>query len=456
MGKCMESLFGYISVLPGAFSAYRYKAIKGQPLQRYFYSIKNKLSPFKANMYLAEDRILCFELLVKQGCNWILYYVKDAPAVTDVPENIASLIKQRRRWLNGSFFSQLYAMSHFGRIWSESNHSFGRKLCITFEFFYFFISTIFTWFNVGSYYIGIRLVFNGVMSTPTIYFDPQNAYNILGTPWTIILINLLEFIWVFLLVIQLIISLRNKPEDIVCLQTFCCIVFGIINYFIIFLIIYWLYFITIPLWLEITTLSIFAAPIIASIIHLEFIPIILSILQYYFMLPTYINVFVIYSLSNTHDVSWGTKGIETEHVPNIKNISTKDLIKKEKEQNLFIEKQKKESDQREGKFKRYRSHLLIFWMLCNILWVAGISMLDNNIQIYSIILFFGAGFQTSFLFLFSILFAIKFYITKLWFGLIYCFTCACCRKQEIETSTREEKKIEYILQQKRKKLSEIV
>ena len=84
MDKSLESIFGFISVLPGAFSAYRYCAIRmddeGEgPLAEYFRSINSsmrELGPFKGNMYLAEDRILCFELLSRKGCKWTLHYVK--------------------------------------------------------------------------------------------------------------------------------------------------------------------------------------------------------------------------------------------------------------------------------------------------------------------------------------------------------------------------------------------
>lgn len=124
MDKAMESVFGYISVLPGAFSAYRFRAIRGMPLGAYFRveetSLK-QMGPFLANMYLAEDRVLSFETVGKKNKRnqtasaWTLHYVKGAVADTDVPGTLTELVKQRRRWLNGSFFSLLYYIMHFGR-----------------------------------------------------------------------------------------------------------------------------------------------------------------------------------------------------------------------------------------------------------------------------------------------------------------------------------------------------
>ena len=78
LDKAMESSFGYVSVLPGAFSSYRYEALQGTPLDKYFLleSDENRLvvEPFSANMYLAEDRIMGFEMLVKKDCNYTLHY----------------------------------------------------------------------------------------------------------------------------------------------------------------------------------------------------------------------------------------------------------------------------------------------------------------------------------------------------------------------------------------------
>ena len=64
LDKSLESVFGYITVLPGAFSAYRYSALqndkKGEgPLQKYFLGEKMHGAGdiFTSNMYLAEDRV---------------------------------------------------------------------------------------------------------------------------------------------------------------------------------------------------------------------------------------------------------------------------------------------------------------------------------------------------------------------------------------------------------------
>ena len=95
LDKPLESVFGYITVLPGALSAYRYYALQNDspgpgPLSQYFKGEPlhgRDADVFTANMYLAEDRILCWELVAKRDERWVLKYVKSATGETDVPGN---------------------------------------------------------------------------------------------------------------------------------------------------------------------------------------------------------------------------------------------------------------------------------------------------------------------------------------------------------------------------------
>ena len=65
--KHLESLFGFVTVLPGAFSAYRWSCLReGRIMAKYFLSLFNASAAAipcsVANMYLAEDRIFCHYL----------------------------------------------------------------------------------------------------------------------------------------------------------------------------------------------------------------------------------------------------------------------------------------------------------------------------------------------------------------------------------------------------------
>src|SRR5699024_9013896 len=111
------------------------------------------------NMYLAEDRILCFEIVSKRNCRWLLQYVKSSTGETDVPDRMAEFIMQRRRWLNGSFFAAVYAIAHFYQIW-RSDHSFIRKFMLMIEFIDQTIAMLFAWFGI-------------VRSSPVLFFLRQ-------------------------------------------------------------------------------------------------------------------------------------------------------------------------------------------------------------------------------------------------------------------------------------------
>lgn len=338
LDKPLESVFGFISVLPGAFSAYRFKALQDSypgigPLASYFLGEKMHGGGdiFSANMYLAEDRILCFELVTKRNEGWLLKYVKSAHAETDVPDSVPEFISQRRRWLNGSFFAGVHALAHFYQVW-RSGHSLFRKISLMFLFFYNLINMIFSWFALvcrsfatipfakaqthslqGNFY----LVFYALGSQATIQpedgtvnpFDPFKGKGF-------IVFNILRAFYIFAIVVAFICSIGNRPQGSKFTYKTIFFLFAIIMAIMLFLG-GWTVYITIkdagPFAtinavfnnsalrdIAISLVATYGLYILSSILYLDPWHCITCMGQYLFLLPSFVNVLMVYACTLPH------------------------------------------------------------------------------------------------------------------------------------------------------------
>ncbi|KAI8818729.1 chitin synthase-domain-containing protein [Fimicolochytrium jonesii] len=322
LDKPLESVFGYIQVLPGAFSAYRYKALQNStptsgPLASYFQGENHsgQTDVFKANMYLAEDRILCFELVTKLNENWVLKYVKNASAETDVPGALPELISQRRRWLNGSFFAAVHAVTNFKLLW-RSSHSGSRIAVLSFQEIYNIYNLIFSWFSVGNFYLTFHFLFQGTNNEAT---DPFN-----GAGPTMFVI--LRYFYIGAIVALVIASFGNRPQGSKTLYYSILVLFAILMGFLLFMggnAVYKGIPKTTADWdnighklinepsfrdIVISLGSTYGLYFGSSVLHLDPWHCVTSMVQYLLLLPVYINVFMVYAFCNLHDISWGTKG----------------------------------------------------------------------------------------------------------------------------------------------------
>ncbi|KAI9330177.1 chitin synthase-domain-containing protein [Obelidium mucronatum] len=339
LDKPLESMFGYISVLPGAFSAYRFKALQGKPLDMYFKGENpHGTNVSEANMYLAEDRILCFELVMRSDAQYVLKYVKLAKAETDVPSEFHDLIKQRRRWLNGSFFATVHALFNTSRIFS-SGHSFGRKVLLFIEAIYNSINLLFSWFNIGNMYLSFYFLFN-IAGTDSLAACTVGITSAAGIdpfyPYGGAVSAVLRSIYLGSLMSMVIASLGNRPEAIKTMHIVFAVVFALLMVFMLFMG-FWTITNDIEQYISVTkeksyglfkymrdvpnfsnlvvsVLSTYVLYAGASILHMDPWHTVTCMVQYLLMIPSFANILMVYAFCNIHDVSWGTKGITSASV----------------------------------------------------------------------------------------------------------------------------------------------
>ena len=343
LDKPMESVFGFISVLPGAFSAYRYEALlningKG-PLEKYFkgeyLDLNSQINDpeddekeikernfqeagiFTSNMYLAEDRILCFELVAKRNHKYMLRYVKEAKAETDVPESIDEFVLQRRRWLNGSLFAAAYAVFHWTKLW-RSNHSLLRKLFMQLEFYYQLVTLLVSWFSLASFFLVFRIL-TANLGAKDMHFETGKYLAII-------------FLWIYVgsVVCTFVLAFGNTPRGTRKFYQVIAYLFAVMMAYLIFAAIFlavhtaqaiikdhkhdftasMVFTNTKFRDLVVSVVSTYTLYFVGAFMYGEPSFMFTSFVQYVLLSPTYVNVLNIYSFCNIHDVSWGTKGVE--------------------------------------------------------------------------------------------------------------------------------------------------
>jgi len=422
LDKPLESSFEYVSVLPGAFSAYRYRAILGVPLEQYFHgdhSLADRLGSkgiygmdiFTKNMFLAEDRILCFELVAKAGDKWTLTYVQPSKAETDVPEFAAELIGQRRRWLNGSFAASVYALVHFFKLY-KSGHGPIRMLFFHIQGIYNVISLIFSWFALANIWLTFSIIINLL---------PNQGIHIFGTDTITIWINtVFEWIYLTFLALQFVLALGNRPKGE---RTLYAITLWVYAFLAVYLLVcsFWLTvisfanipnelknktaaqvvlsFLTPPVGALIAAMiSTFGIYFIASFLYRDPWHMFSSFFQYLCLAPSFTNVLNVYAFCNLHDVSWGTKGSDkAEALPSVKSSKPKDadgpVVEDTTRMQEDVDAAFKETVTRaltkidneevmekptmDDQNKTFRTRLVAMWMLSNAILSIGIGTISG-------------------------------------------------------------------------------
>ncbi|KZT72530.1 glycosyltransferase family 2 protein [Daedalea quercina L-15889] len=421
LDKPLESSFGYVSVLPGAFSAYRYRAILGRPLEQYFHgdhSLADRLGPkgiygmniFTKNMFLAEDRILCFELVAKANERWTLTYVKPSKAETDVPESAAELIGQRRRWLNGSFAASVYSIVNFFKLY-RSSHGIIRMFFFHVQGLYNIFTLIFTWFSLANMWLTFSIIIDLLPGQGLVLFGTVDI-----THW---INEVLKWIYLAFLCLQFILALGNRPKGERMAYNITLWVYAILSIYLLVcsFALTVKAFINVPSTLKGKTVDqiivIFLKPPVGSLIvamvatygiyltssflYRDPWHMFTSFPQYLALAPSFTNVLNVYAFCNLHDVSWGTKGSDkAEALPSVSSKKAKDAdvavvedVARNKEDldahfketvtravTKLQVKEEIEKPTMDDENKTFRTRLVSFWMLTN----AGLAITVENLN----------------------------------------------------------------------------
>ncbi len=186
-----EQLSGYVSVMCGQFSLFRWRALSQtpeksatspeewrSPLDSYFEQPQQP-TMLKANMALTEDRVLCLALKTNPSKHWQLAYVPQATTITDSCYTLPELLQQRRRWLNGAMACRFALLKKIFRIFLSIHTPKTKKWDLFRGLCLYATKASLEWFNFTLSQIGAVCILQITLdATAKLNFPPALAYGI--------------------------------------------------------------------------------------------------------------------------------------------------------------------------------------------------------------------------------------------------------------------------------------
>ncbi|WP_028886634.1 glycosyltransferase family 2 protein [Teredinibacter turnerae] len=345
-----ESASGYISVVPGQFSAIRWAALASdpklppqigpQPLDVYLKGLQ-PLDPFESAIYQTEDRILCKEIVNRPKFGWKIRHVESAIAVTDSCNSWSELLKQRKRWNSGALFSKISFASGLKRYVKGENSTFqklDRAMSSTLHTFW----GIFEWLLLGIFLYSIVALTGLAFNRGTV-----DQYSNIATFSAIALV-------VIPLMVQITIFANDIKSDLSQKIVYFSVIVQVLVTFVIGMAAVWMN----PdlLRLILIVMAIFIGTIALSSIKNRqssnvVIPFAKSSIQYSLINPVVSLILWAYAVTNIHDNSWGTKGLDS---PDYKSSM-------------------------QSQYKKFRRYYVLLWLSSNIaVAVALYGIFANN------------------------------------------------------------------------------
>lgn len=313
----------------------RFRGQSGKPLEDTLLGdptmtqTKSSQRPWNLNRYLADDRVICFQVVSKAGSKWHLEYDSSIVAATDIPTSTIDFINQRRRWLNGAFFSTIYVITHWGRMY-RSGHNIIRLAAFHLQLFHNILALILAWFSLAAFLL-TTFTINDIAG------DPPEEKEISGFPFgkaTPTVNAILQIVYLAMILFQFILALGSRPKNHVVGYTVSFIMFGFIQLYMMMNLIYLTkrlvdfnlendngsnyayineYFTDLgPATIITAGISIFGVYVAVGFLAFDPWHLFTSYAQFLFVSSSYTNILNIFAFSNVHDVSWGHKSKRQE------------------------------------------------------------------------------------------------------------------------------------------------